>query len=63
MNKYSKLSIQLLKDEARFDLDFCDKKKLEIIKPELPNSQTQFSWIKMKEIDDLKKFKNSNHFK
>ena len=57
MNRYSKLSIQFLKDEQCFDSNFCDKKKLEILKPQFPN-QAKLQWIGIRGIDDLNSFKN-----
>jgi len=58
VSKYSKLSIQLLKDEKDEKLsNFSEIKKLHIEKQELP--KPLMSFIKVHSIDDLVKFKQS----
>ena len=54
MGGYSKLSIQFQKDDQKpFDSNFCDKKKLLVLKPELPRNPL----LKQVAIDDLVEFK------
>lgn len=59
LNEYSKLSIQFQKDdEQRFDSDFCDKKKLDLLKPELVSLQPSInSWIEQEMIGTLTEFR------
>lgn len=63
LGRYSKLSVQFQSekdDEQRFGSDFCDKMKLEILKPELISLKPPNPWVKQEPIGNLVEFKRKH---